>query len=69
MAVVRSSGAPAVPVAPTITGALELPRIVELGPNLYGAAFSLMKLLPARHILDRARDSGLLEPGTVVIES
>lgn len=69
MAVVRSSGAPAVPVAPTITGALELPRIVELGPNLYGAAFSLMKLLPARHILDRARDGGLLEPGTVVIES
>jgi cysteine synthase len=56
-------------VAVTITGALELPRIVHLGPNLYGAAFSLMKLLPARHILDRARDDGLLEPGTVVIES
>jgi S-sulfo-L-cysteine synthase (3-phospho-L-serine-dependent) len=56
-------------VAVTITGALELPRIVRLGPNLYGAAFSLMKLLPARHILDRAREDGLLEPGTVVIES
>ena len=56
-------------VAITITRALELPRIVRLGPNLYGAAFSLMKLLPARHILDRARDDGLLEPGTVVIES
>jgi S-sulfo-L-cysteine synthase (3-phospho-L-serine-dependent) len=56
-------------VAVTITRALELPRIVHLGPNLYGAAFSLMKLLPARHILDRARDEGLLEPGTVVIES
>jgi cysteine synthase len=56
-------------VAVTITGALELPRIVHLGPNLFGAAFSLMKLLPARHILDRARHDGLLEPGTVVIES
>jgi cysteine synthase len=56
-------------VAVTITRALELPRIVHLGPNLYGAAFSLMKLLPARHILDRAREDGLLEPGTVVIES
>jgi S-sulfo-L-cysteine synthase (3-phospho-L-serine-dependent) len=56
-------------VAVSITRALELPRIVQLGPNLYGAAFSLMKLLPARHILDRARDDGLLEPGTVVIES
>jgi len=56
-------------VAVTITGALELPRIVHLGHNLYGAAFSLMKLLPARHILDRARVDGLLEPGTVVLES
>jgi cysteine synthase A len=56
-------------VAPTITGALELPRIVRLGPNLYGAAFTLMKLLPARHILDRADGEGRLEPGTVVIES
>jgi cysteine synthase A len=56
-------------VAVTITGALELPRIVRLGPNLFGAAFSLMKLLPARHILDEARVDGLLEPGTVVIES
>ena len=56
-------------VAVTITRALELPRIVHLGPNLYGAAFSLMKLLPARHILDRASEDGLLEPGTVVIES
>jgi len=64
--VLRSPGAP---IAPTITGALELPRIVHLGPNLYGAAFSLMKLLPARHILDRAREDGQLEPGTVVIES
>ncbi|HEV7687313.1 MAG TPA: cysteine synthase family protein, partial [Acidimicrobiia bacterium] len=61
-----SAGAP---VAPTITGALELPRIVRLGPNLYGAAFTLMKLLPARHILDRADREGRLEPGTVVIES
>jgi cysteine synthase A len=56
-------------VAVTITGALELPRIVRLGPNLFGAAFSLMKLLPARHILDRASAGGLLEPGTVVLES
>jgi cysteine synthase len=64
--VLAFSGAP---VAPTITGALELPRIVRLGPNLYGAAFTLMKLLPARHILDRADGEGRLEPGTVVIES
>ena len=56
-------------IAATITTALELPRIVRLGPNLFGAAFSLMKLLPARHILDRAQAAGQLEPGTVVIET
>ena len=60
---------PSASIAPTITGALELPRIVHLGPNLFGAAFTLMKLLPARHILDRARSEGRLEPGTVVMES
>ena len=56
-------------IASSITTALELPRLVRLGPNLFGAAFSLMKLLPARHILDRARQAGRLEPGTVVIET
>jgi cysteine synthase len=56
-------------IAPSITTALELPRVVRLGPNLFGAAFTLMKLLPARHILDRARAEGALEPGTVVIET
>ncbi|WP_394849180.1 cysteine synthase family protein [Pendulispora brunnea] len=52
-----------------IIEALVLPRIVRLGPNLYGAAFCLMKLLPARFILDRARAAGILEPGGVVIET
>jgi cysteine synthase A len=56
-------------VAASITTALELPRIVRLGPNLFGAAFTLMKLLPARHILARAATSGRLEPGTVIIET
>lgn len=62
-------GVPGRDVAPSITTALELPRLVRLGPNLFGAAFTLMKLLPARHILDRARAEGALEPGTVVIET
>lgn len=56
-------------IAASITTALEMPRLVRLGPNLFGAAFTLMKLLPARHILERARQDGSLEPGTVVIET
>ncbi len=56
-------------IAPSITTALELPRIVRLGPNLFGASFTLMKLLPARHILDRAAKSGQLRARTTVIET
>lgn len=56
-------------VAPTVVESTLLPRLVQLKKNLYGAAFFLMKLLPARFILDRAHDEGLLKPGTVVIET
>lgn len=65
----RALTVPSPDIAPSITTALELPRLVRLGPNLFGAAFTLMKLLPARHILDRARQEGALGPGTVVIET
>jgi cysteine synthase len=53
----------------SIIEATELPRIIRLGGNLYAAAFSLMKLLPARHIIDRAEATGLLRPGTPVLET
>ena len=65
----RARGAAGADIATSITTALELPRLVRLGPNLFGAAFTLMKLLPARYILDRARAAGRLAPGTVVIET
>jgi len=51
------------------TEAYQLPRIVQLGPNLYAAAFMLMKMVPARYILRRAADEGRLEPGTVIVET
>jgi len=47
----------------------ELPRLVRLGPNLYGASFFLMKLLPARHILDTAEQNGELQPGGMIAET
>jgi cysteine synthase A len=53
----------------SIVDATELPRIIRLTGNLYAAAFSLMKLLPARYILDRAQAAGLLAPGTPVLET
>ncbi|GLZ37986.1 cystathionine beta-synthase [Actinokineospora sp. NBRC 105648] len=54
---------------PSVVEATELPRIIELGANLYAASFTLMKLLPARFIIDRARRDGLLAPGGLVIET
>lgn len=51
------------------TEAYQLPRLVRLGPNLFGAAFALMKLIPARYILRKAEQDGRLEPGTTVVET
>ncbi|MDK2661986.1 pyridoxal-phosphate dependent enzyme [Cupriavidus consociatus] len=47
----------------------ENPRIIELSQDLYGASFFLMKLLPARFMLERASEQGLLRPGATICES
>jgi S-sulfo-L-cysteine synthase (3-phospho-L-serine-dependent) len=53
----------------SIVEATELPRIIRLTDNLYAAAFTLMKLLPARFIIDRAEADGILKPDTPVLET
>jgi cysteine synthase A len=53
----------------SVVEAVELPDIVALEPNLFGVSFFLMKLIPARFILDRAQEEGQLAPGSVVIET
>ncbi|MBZ9856332.1 pyridoxal-phosphate dependent enzyme [Mesorhizobium sp. CA13] len=47
----------------------EGPRLVPLSANLFGASFFLMKLLPARFMLERAVDQGRLRPGATICES
>ncbi len=47
----------------------ESPRIVPLGEHLFGASFFLMKLLPARFMLERAAARGELKPGATICES
>jgi cysteine synthase A len=49
--------------------AYQLPKLVRLAPNLYAACFTLMKMVPARFILRRARQEGRLEPGTTIVET
>ncbi len=51
------------------TEAYQLPRLIRLGPNLFAAAFTLMKMVPARFILRRAAQDGKLAPGTVIVET
>lgn len=51
------------------TEAYQLPRLIRLAPNLYGACFTLMKMVPARYILRKAAQEGRLEPGSVIVES
>ncbi|MCF1596028.1 cysteine synthase family protein [Streptomyces muensis] len=57
------------PTYHSITEAQMMPRLIRLGPNLYGAVFSLMKLLPARYILQRAQERGELDVDTVIVET
>jgi cysteine synthase len=52
-----------------IVDALALPRMVRLRANLIGLAFPLMKLLPARFIIQKACEEGSLEPGGSIAES
>lgn len=47
----------------------ELPRLTRLAPNLTGASFFLMKLLPARFMLDQAERYGRLKPGGRICET
>jgi cysteine synthase A len=49
--------------------AYEKPRLARLAPNLFAACFSLMKLLPARFMLERAQATGLLQPGGPIAET
>ena len=53
----------------SVSDAFELPKILRIGNNLYAAFFFLMKLMPAKFILDRARDHGLIGPDTIIIET
>jgi cysteine synthase len=47
----------------------EMPRFAQLAPNLNAACFSLMKLMPARFMVDRAEASGRLRRGGHIVET
>lgn len=57
------------PVIPSALDTLCTPATIRLTPNLVAAQFDLMKIVPARHILQRALDTGRLKAGGLVVES
>jgi cysteine synthase A len=46
-----------------------VPTLIRLAPNLYALTYRLMKMVPARHILRRAKESGRLDRDTTVVET
>lgn len=50
-------------------GDLETPRLAKLSDNVLAASFPLMKMMPARYILDRAAAAGDLQPGGHILET
>jgi cysteine synthase A len=57
------------PIKNSFTHSVLLPDVIQLNPSLYAATFFLMKLLPAKFILDKAREAGSLTPRSVVVET
>lgn len=55
--------------SPDYLDSYALPRLARLAPNLVAACFPLMKLLPARFMLERARDRGELARGGHIVET
>lgn len=53
----------------TYEEAVLYPKIFQIKENLYAASFFLMKLLPAKFILDNARREGRIRPGNTVAET
>ncbi len=45
------------------------PKIIQMRPNLFAAQFDLMKIVPARFILENALETGALKAGGLVVES
>ena len=45
------------------------PALIQMQPNLFAAKFDLMKIVPARFILEQALATGALQPGGLVVES
>lgn len=56
-------------ICKTVAEAQKPPNLIHLGGNLYVLSFFVMKLLPAMHILEKARREQLLNKQTLILET
>lgn len=53
----------------SFSSSLAHPDLIQLRPGLVAAAFRLMKLVPAKYIIEKALAEGQLDPGMPVLET
>jgi len=53
----------------TASAALSEPRIVQLSANLFAVCLDVMKIIPAKYILEHAWQKGLINKDTLIVES
>ncbi|WP_186075256.1 pyridoxal-phosphate dependent enzyme [Burkholderia gladioli] len=53
----------------SVSASLDHPDLIALRPGLVAAAFRLMKLVPAKYIIEKALATGQLDPGMPVLET
>jgi len=56
-------------IYPNLLEAILLPKLIQLDHNLIAAAFSLMKLIPAKYVVEKALREDRLAPDAAVVET
>ena len=57
------------PLFEKVSDSIILPRIIHVNNNLYAAVFSIMKLLPAKHIIYEAITRGDIKEGCTIVDT
>jgi cysteine synthase len=69
MASTGRATAPAPAIRDRVSDALAEPRLVRLEPDLVAVALEVMKIIPARYVIEKALREGHVRKGSLVVES
>ena len=57
------------PLYHSYSESIAYPSFIQITPNLFVAKFTLMKLLPAKYVIEKALHEGLVKKGGQVVET